>query len=815
MSLVQQPELAVAGWRLVRDAPAELRDGERYVREVVLNRAHPAVSADAISRDPVGALFEAGRAHKNLLYSGEVLAAKNWARAVPTDQVRDALLSFLHGDEDLKLRAQRFFEVAGRSKGEDGRIRGFNATAASYFLCMADPERHAFLKPASTFHPTVTLLCRRGGEPTLEPAGAERIDFGTRLYSELRELWSRDGFEGDLLDVHTVLYVLGSRSYEDHTWADACSTDATLLARFARQWQDVNDGWAAPVHAASELMRTHLVDAEKPEDMLHAVDLHTYAYGTGRKVSFCSAVEHQTTTWVQTAQGNASPHEVGIAGDRTWRISKKTGHTEAEAQERFVRSVMPRLEELAAAARAWLNGSPMPALTASKLQNYRSLDAKTFMLLVAALDPVRAAHEIVSVVSLDVAFRIGYSLGDDDEYPWRMNGYLSRQSRLREILEAVPDDVRPAGTALAGFWFRDPAGRLLDAMFDEPNDEDQEDVSGRDEDEGTPAPDASEVVREAESCGLDPWPEFLEGLSPDLADLGALLRDRKNVVLYGPPGTGKTWLASRLARAWLRYHGESPDGPSPETVVQVTFHPSYGYEEFIEAWRPNLEKPGTFRLVDGPLPTLAERAQANPERLYLLFIDELNRGDVARILGELITLLEADKRKPSFGRLRMLSGKRLWLPENLYLLGTMNTADKSISLMDVAIRRRFAFRLTPPLPHVLNQKHGVVETLGGVRLADLLTGLNQRLLAIGVPPDRMVGHAVLRLAPDSPLEALADRLRYDIVPLIEEYCFSDRHLVRQVLGGLVDERGLPVEEILGDEDRLVEALAWIAHGPGE
>ncbi len=814
MTIVQQPELAMAGWRLVRDSYDEFREGERYVRDKVLARANPALTADAISNDPVEAVFEAGRAHKNLLYAGEVLATKNWARSVPEETVRDALMDLLHGVEDLKTRAERFFEVAGRRKGEDGHVLGFNATAASYFLCMADPERHAFLKPASTFNPAVTLLCRRGGDPTIQIARAERIELGTRLYSELRELWSLEGFEGDLLDVHTVLYVLGCRGYEHHTWADACSTDASLLARLARQWQDQHEDWAVPVHAASELMRTHLVDADKPNEMLHRVDLRTYAYGTGRPVSFCSAVEHLTTAWVQTAQGNASPHEVGIAGDGTWRLSTKTGHTEAEAQQRFEQSVLPRLEELAEAARAWLKRAPMPTLTAVKLQHYRSLDAKTFMLLIAALDPERAAQEVVSVVSLDVLYRIGFSLGDDDEYPWSMQGYLSRQSRLREILETLPNEIRPSGTALAGFWFGDPSGRLLNTMFEEQEEEDEHQDEGEGEAEA-PAQTTDKQTAPTDLEDREPWAAFLEALSPDLAELGALLRDRKNVVLYGPPGTGKTWLASRLARAWLRFHGEQPDSEQSETVVQVTFHPSYGYEEFIEAWRPDLDRPGAFHLVNGPLPTLAERAIANPKKLYLLFIDELNRGDVARILGELITLLEADKRKPSFGRLRMLSGERLWLPENLYVLGTMNTADKSISLMDVAIRRRFAFRLTPPLPHVLTQKHGVVEALGGVRLADLLTGLNQRLLAIGVPPDRMVGHAVLRLAPDSPLEALADRLRYDIVPLIEEYCFSDRQLVKRVLGDLVDERGLPVEEIIGDEDRLVEALAWIAHGPGE
>ena len=163
------------------------------------------------------------------------------------------------------------------------------------------------------------------------------------------------------------------------------------------------------------------------------------------------------------------------------------------------------------------------------------------------------------------------------------------------------------------------------------------------------------------------------------------LRRRRNLLLQGPPGTGKTYLARRLA--WLLL-GRLDDS----RIELVQFHPSYGYEDFVLGFRPGPD--GQFGLVPGVLPLLCERAAHDPSQPYFLLIDELNRGNVARIFGELLLLLEADKRGPAHAlRLPYAPPEmpRFFVPENVYVIGTLNLADRSLAPLDYALRRRFAF----------------------------------------------------------------------------------------------------------------------------
>lgn len=178
---------------------------------------------------------------------------------------------------------------------------------------------------------------------------------------------------------------------------------------------------------------------------------------------------------------------------------------------------------------------------------------------------------------------------------------------------------------------------------------------------------------------------------PFLDEVVQLLRDKGQVIFYGPPGTGKTFVARRLA-TWMT--------GSPSRVRLVQLHPSYAYEDFVEGLRPQPDKPG-FHRVDGPLLELARAAAADPSHDYVLIIDELNRGNVPRVFGELYFLLEY-RNEPA----RLLySQEQFRLPANLHLIGTMNSADRSIALLDTALRRRFYFipfrSDQPPVAQVL------------------------------------------------------------------------------------------------------------------
>ena len=258
-----------------------------------------------------------------------------------------------------------------------------------------------------------------------------------------------------------------------------------------------------------------------------------------------------------------------------------------------------------------------------------------------------------------------------------------------------------------------------------------------------------------------------------------LLRAGRNVVLYGPPGTGKTFSALAVREWWLTQHG-------PDSVILATFHPSYSYEDFVEGFRPSIDDPSQFALEDGVLLEAASRAKGGE---VLLVIDEINRGDVARIFGEIITYIERDKRNIPF-RTAQRRDREREIPQGLHVIGTMNTADKSISLLDVALRRRFTFIPCPPDPGAFAAISDWAEAVDGVALADLLSAVNERLLEVGVERDRLVGHAVLAVPRDSATpEALLDRLRYDLIPLVEEYLFNDAERVAQVLPGLIRPDG--------------------------
>lgn len=192
--------------------------------------------------------------------------------------------------------------------------------------------------------------------------------------------------------------------------------------------------------------------------------------------------------------------------------------------------------------------------------------------------------------------------------------------------------------------------------------------------------DEEETVETAEMSSLSELAERLMLDREELERIESLLTDKKQVIFYGPPGTGKTYVAQELARVLAGRDGR---------VDLVQFHPSYAYEDFVEGYRPaELQggQPG-FVLREGPLKKIAKAATANPGTPHILIIDEINRGNVAKVFGELYFLLEYRARDISL----QYSDERFSLPPNLWIIGTMNTADRTIALLDAALRRRFYF----------------------------------------------------------------------------------------------------------------------------
>ncbi|GAA3768393.1 hypothetical protein GCM10022206_03600 [Streptomyces chiangmaiensis] len=301
-------------------------------------------------------------------------------------------------------------------------------------------------------------------------------------------------------------------------------------------------------------------------------------------------------------------------------------------------------------------------------------------------------------------------------------------------------------------------------------------------------------------------------LPEDVAGVLEALERKGQVILHGPPGTGKTRLALGAALALAGRADALNSTPDQRAAAQaetlrdgrihmVTFHPSYGYEDFVEGFKPDLSATGpglTLALTDGVFHTLCAQAIARPDETFLLIIDEINRGDLPRIFGELVTLLELDKRGLPLAL--SVSRRTFSVPPNVRIIGTMNTADRSISHLDAAVRRRFAFLPVGPDPDAVS------GTVGPLDLAQFFESLNTRI-ARHLDADHQIGHAYL-LRNGEPIateDDLAAAFHHEVIPLLEDYCLGRADLLHRILGSLVDaDTGRPA--LMPPQD-LAAALA--------
>ncbi len=266
------------------------------------------------------------------------------------------------------------------------------------------------------------------------------------------------------------------------------------------------------------------------------------------------------------------------------------------------------------------------------------------------------------------------------------------------------------------------------------------------------------------------------------------LKVKKNLILQGPPGTGKTWLAKKLAFALI---GEKGD----RRVRRIQFHPNLSYEDFIRGYRPDGE--GKLTLVNGPFLEVINNARFDHSSDYVMVIEEINRGNPAQIFGEMLTLLEADKRN-SGEALKLAhstsDAERVYIPPNVYVIGTMNVADRSIALVDLALRRRFAFvDLDPVFGDVWqNWVHEECRIPN-----DFLASVEQRMTALNqrIESDRSlgsqfcVGHSYVTPTPgtqiDDPVEWFRDVVDTEIGPLLDEYWFDNASEAENAKMGLL------------------------------
>jgi 5-methylcytosine-specific restriction protein B len=285
------------------------------------------------------------------------------------------------------------------------------------------------------------------------------------------------------------------------------------------------------------------------------------------------------------------------------------------------------------------------------------------------------------------------------------------------------------------------------------------------------------------------------------------IRNRSQGTLFAlTPSEGAyllSWLQERDSNLPDLSEGES-EGESGH-LTRVTFHPSYTYEDFVEGYKPQSTGSGGLELAleDGVFKRVCRAARLKPDEPFLLLIDEINRGNIPKIFGELITLLEHDKRGLTVTLPQ--SREKFEVPRNVHVLGTMNTADRSIRLLDAALRRRFAFIELMPDTGPLQ---GAV--VGGLDLALFLEILNGRI-AKTEGREKQIGHSFLlddSGQPLSDIEQFAAQFRHEIVPLLQEYAFEDYTELESYLGkGVVDVDSQRIRPgLLDDAQALVDAL---------
>ena len=268
-----------------------------------------------------------------------------------------------------------------------------------------------------------------------------------------------------------------------------------------------------------------------------------------------------------------------------------------------------------------------------------------------------------------------------------------------------------------------------------------------------------------------------EGCFVPEADLQAMLQrwqSKKNLILQGPPGTGKTWLAKRLAKALI-----DSKSPSDEQLRVVQFHPALSYEDFVRGYRPGGD--GKLTLTDGVFLQVVEAARFQPDVDHVLIIEEINRGNPAQVLGEILTLIESSKRNKEAAMELAYPrrvGERFYVPENLYVIGTMNVADRSLALVDLALRRRFAFVNLVPGLNAAWEQWCLAKGMDAASIAHIrseIEALNQEISqdsALGA--QFQIGHSYV-----TPHEAVADAqawfaevVQSEIGPLLHEYWFD-------------------------------------------
>lgn len=277
---------------------------------------------------------------------------------------------------------------------------------------------------------------------------------------------------------------------------------------------------------------------------------------------------------------------------------------------------------------------------------------------------------------------------------------------------------------------------------------------------------SNETTPTAEEIEEDKDTNFLEEVfieENDFKTIKALLERKKNIILQGAPGVGKTFAAKKIAYSMI--------GKEDENLIKIVqFHQNYSYEDFVEGYKPN--KNGSFKLKNGVFKEFCKRAEQDYKNKYFFIIDEINRGNLSKIFGELLMLIEDTHRGEKINL--AYSGEEFCVPENVYIIGMMNTADRSLAMIDYALRRRFSFfEMQPAFKNDKFKK--MIEGKGNImKVIEAIEKLNEEICKdASLGKGFCIGHSYFCNLTDDNEETLKNIINYEIAPMLKEYWFDD------------------------------------------
>ncbi|HEX8433395.1 MAG TPA: AAA family ATPase [Longimicrobium sp.] len=720
--LAEAIEICRAIWADLPSFDQEERDYKLKISE----RIRAAINAAASGGDFLPLLKKAFSKPNNLTDFRAHGRFIEWATANP-QLAREALLALVAVDLNAAARVDRFLSLVPTSivAGIGGWL-----SIASFFLFGSDPATFPIYR-STPLQTAERVLGYPESPPARSSAGGTYAHHATFVREFGQEVRSAGVPLRDMLDAQSLIFTLAKKSGgEFATWRDESPTITTGKdERVARDAATVSP----TADLAARIERFHkeygYPTREDMTDLRAREDFESYLN---------DVLDSDEPRW-RMLQTIVSSHVYGSPGPQSGlnRYINNADEAESKRLQETLRYLLRGTAPLAARLDRVLDGDlKIPGLGESGAMKLLAIMRPTDVVPVFPFRGPKGKAALMAGLELQPP-----AAGTRGELAARANEMI-----VERLSPYFGDDAHGMKRFL--YWLADPR---RGGGGTEP-----------------PRPETEALDRLADDLLVEPG---------FMADMVEMLRERKQVILYGPPGTGKTY----LARALMEHLA-----PSPTRYTVVQFHPSYSYEDFVQGYRPEAGENGQlgYRLKAGPLMRLAEAAAADPSREYVLLIDEINRGNLPKIFGELLYLLEYRDQAvtPMYGE----EGEEFSLPSNLLVIGTMNTADRSIALVDAALRRRFHFvALFPdegPLAGFLARwlERNRPEM---AHVAPLVTALNRELKErLGV--NAQVGHSYFTRG-DLSERTLARVWAHDIMPFLEDQLFGqEAELTRFTLDAL-------------------------------